>query len=136
MRVVTFADGFVSTTPPDVNGLDQENYTLLNDQAVTNITGLLFDSSEVKSVFFTYELERIGTTTYRQSGQFIAAFNGTWSLTFGNYQGDSIIEDTLTQDYGFVISIDSASGQIKYESGDQAGHTSSKLKLFTLKVVV
>lgn len=134
-KILTFADGFSSASAPTVEGAAQENYVLANNQALTNITGLIFNSSTYKSVFFDYEIERIGTSTYRQAGNFLAVYNGTWSLSFGNYQGDTIIEDSLLNDFNITLSIDSASGQIKYSSGNQAGHTSSKIKLNILKVV-
>ncbi len=134
VRIVNFSDGFVATTAPTVDGGDQENYVLLNNQSITNLTGLLFNSAEYKSVFIDFEIERIGTTTYRQSGSLIAAYNGTWSITFGNYQGDTIVEDTLVNGYNITLSIDGATGQIKYSSGNQVGHVSSKIKLYIVRV--
>lgn len=135
-RIVSFADGFTSASAPVISGAEQENYTLLNNQAVTNVTGLVFDSSSYKSVFFNYEIERIGSTIYRQTGSFIAAFNGSWSLTFGNYQGDQIIDDTLVNLYNITLSINSSTGQIRYSSGNQPGHTSSKIKLYVTRISV
>jgi hypothetical protein len=135
-RVITFSDSFTSASAPVVEGAIQENYVINNNQALTNITGLVFNNAEAKSVFFDFELERIGTTTYRQAGSFIAVYNGTWSLTFGNFQGSEIIESPLANDYGFDLSIDASTGQLKYSSGNQAGHTSSKLKLYIVKVIV
>ena len=132
-RVVSFADGFTSASAPVIAGAEQESYVLLNNQALTNITGLIFDSSIYKSIFFDYEIERIGSAEYRQVGQFVAVYNGSWFLSFGNYTGDSIIEESLENDYGITLSIDS-SGQIKYSSNDLTGHISSKIKLNVLKV--
>jgi hypothetical protein len=134
VRIVNFSDGFVATTAPLVSGAEQENYVLSNNQSLTNITGLSFDSSLFKSIFFDFEIERIGTTTYRQSGSLIAAYNGSWSITFGNYQGDTIVEDTLVNGYNITLSIDGATGQIKYSSGNQVGHVSSKIKLYIVRV--
>lgn len=136
VRTVNFADGFISASAPVVSGADQENYILLNNQALTNITGLLFNNAQYKSVFIDFEIERIGTVTYRQSGSIIAAYNGTWSITFGNYQGDTIIEDTLVNPYSITLSIDPSTGQIKYSSGNQPGHTSSKIKLYLVRVTI
>lgn len=133
-RIVSFADSFTSASAPVISGANQENYVLLNNQAVTNIVGLLFDSSIYKSVFFNYEVERIGSATYRQVGSFIAAFNGTWSLSFGNYQGDQIIDDSLVVPQNITLSINASTGQVSYSSGNQPGHTSSKIKLYIVKV--
>ena len=135
-RVVSFADGFTSASAPVIAGVEQENYTLLNNQVLTNITGLLFDSASCKSVFIDFEVERIGSSTYRQSGSMILVYNGTWSMTFGNYQGDTIIEDVLTEDYGITLSVVGATGQVQYSSNNLPGHTSSKIKLYVLKVTV
>lgn len=136
MRVVTFADGFVSTTPPVIEGEVRETYTLLNNQSSpVNISGLIIDSAEFKSAFINFEIERIGTSTYRQVGSFIAAYNGSWSLTFGNYQGDQIINDSLVNPENITLSIDGTTGQVSYTSGNQTGHTSSKLKIYITKVV-
>lgn len=134
-RIVTFADGFSSATAPVVSGSNLESYALSNNQALTNITGLVFDGSEVKAVFFEYELERIGSSNYRQVGSFIAVYKDSWSISFGNYQGDTIIEDTLVNPESITLSIIGASGQFQYSSGNQSGHTSSKLKLNVLKVI-
>jgi hypothetical protein len=57
-------------------------------------------------------------------------------MTFGNYQGDAIIEDVLTEDYGITLSVVGATGQIQYSSNDLLGHTSSKIKLYVVKVTV
>lgn len=135
-RIVSFADGFTSASAPVVAGAEQENYTLANNQALTNITGLIFSSSAYKSVFVDFEIERIGSSTYRQSGSLILSYNGTWSITFGNYQGDPIIEDVLTEDYGITLSVVGATGQVQYSSNNLPGHTSSKIKLYVVKVTV
>ena len=135
-RIVSFADGFTSASAPVVAGAEQENYTLANNQSLTNITGLIFDSSTYKSVFIDFEIERIGSSTYRQSGSLILSYNGTWSITFGNYQGDPIIEDVLTEDYGITLSVVGATGQVQYSSNNLPGHTSSKIKLYVVKVTV
>jgi hypothetical protein len=135
-RIVSFADGFTSASAPVVAGAEQENYILENNQALTNITGLIFDSSAYKSVFVDFEIERIGSSTYRQSGSLILSYNGTWSITFGNYQGDPIIEDVLTEDYGITLSVVGATGQVQYSSNNLPGHTSSKIKLYVVKVTV
>lgn len=133
-RVVTFSDGFTSASAPSIVGASQENYTLLNNQATTAITGLVFDSTTTKSVFIDYTIDRVGTVERRQSGSMIAVFNGTWSITFGSYQGDTIIADTLVNTYSATLSIHATTGQISYSSGNQAGHVSSSLKIYLVKV--
>lgn len=134
-RVVSFADGFTSASAPDVAGGVQETYALNNNQTLTNITGLVFDNAEYKTAFFDYELERIGSSTYRQSGTFIISYNGSWTLTLGNYQGDSIIESTLLNAWSITLVINSSTGQFQYSSGNLSGHTESNLKLNIVRIL-
>jgi len=133
-RVVNFADGFTSGSEPLISGSALETYTLSNGVGLTNVTGLLFNSLFYKSVFMDFEIERVGTSTYRQTGSLIISYNGTWVMNFGNYQGDSILQDPIVDDYGITLSIDSASGQVKYVSGNQAGHVISKLKVYVTRI--
>ena len=135
-RIVTFADGFTSSSAPSVSGAQQEIYPLLNNQSTTPVAGLIFASSGVKSFFASFELERLGTISYRQAGQMQASFNGTWTLTFGNYSGDSIIDDTLSATKSIVLTIDATTGQLSYSSGNLAGHTASNLRIVITRIEV
>jgi hypothetical protein len=134
VRLVNFADGFTSASEPTVSGGAQETYTLLNNQSLTNISGLVFDSSSIKSVFVNYEIERIGATSKKQVGTFQLAYNSTWEITFGNFQGDEIIEDVLTSDFGITLSVTSL-GQIQYSSNNFGSHVSSKIKLYIVRLI-
>lgn len=133
-RITAFADGFTSASEPSVSGAVQENYILLNNQSLTDIVGLQFDSSSIKSVFFKYELERVGSTSKKQVGTFQLVYNTSWELTFGNYQGDSIIEDVLTEEYGVTLSVTSL-GQIQYTSNNFIGHVSSEIRLYIVRIL-
>lgn len=133
-RITAFADGFTSASEPSVSGAVQENYTLLNNQSLTDVAGLQFDSSSIKSVFFKYELERVGSTSKKQVGTFQLVYNTSWELTFGNYQGDSIIEDVLTEEYGITLSVTSL-GQIQYTSNNFIGHVSSEIRLYIVRIL-
>ena len=62
------------------------------------------------------------------------AYNTSWELTFGNYQGDSIIEDVLTNDYGMTLSVTSL-GQIQYSTNNFIGHVSSEIKLYIVRIL-
>jgi hypothetical protein len=134
VRVTSFSDGFTSASEPSVSGAVQENYVLLNNQSLTNIIGLQFDSASIRSVFFKYEIERVGSTSKKQVGTFQMAYNTSWELTFGNYQGDSIIEDVLTEEYGVALSVTSL-GQIQYSSNNFIGHVSSEIKLYIVRIL-
>lgn len=133
-RITSFADGFTSASEPSVSGAVQENYVLLNNQSLTNIVGLQFDNTSIKSVFFKYELERVGSTSKKQAGTFQLVYNTSWELTFGNYQGDSIIEDVLTEEYGVTLSVTSL-GQLQYSSNNFIGHVSSEIRLYIVRIL-
>jgi hypothetical protein len=133
-RITAFADGFTSASEPSVSGAVQENYTLLNNQSLTNIVGLQFDNTSIKSVFFKYELERVGSTPKKQAGTFQLVYNTSWELTFGNYQGDSIIEDVLAEEYGVTLSVTSL-GQLQYSSNNFIGHVSSEIRLYIVRIL-
>lgn len=135
-RIVNFADGFTSSSAPSVTGVQQENYPLNNNQSTTDVSGLIFASSSVKSFFANFELERLGSVLYRQTGQLQASFNGSWSLDFGNYSGDSIIDDTLSSTEKVVLTIDATTGQVKYSSGNLTGHTASNLRIVITRIEV
>jgi hypothetical protein len=135
-RIVTFADGFTSASAPVIAGGSQENYTLLNNQTGTNITGLVFDSTLYKSAFISAEIERIGSSQFRQTVDIQLYWDGTdWNLTSGNSSGSDILNESITATQHIVLSINS-SGQVSYDSGNLAGHTSSKLKLLIVRVSV
>lgn len=135
VRIVDFADGFSSATNPDIGSPNLEEYTLTNNQATfANIAGLLFDEAEELSVFMDYELERVGSSTYRQAGSMQAIYNGSWSLIFGNFSGDELIQDVITNQQEVIFSL--SGGQMQYKTGNQPGHTQSKLKLNIVRITV
>jgi hypothetical protein len=134
--VIQFSDGFTSATAPVVLGGAQENYEILNNQTGVDISGLIFDSTLYKSAFISAEIERIGSSAYRQTIQIQLYFDGSdWNLTTGNSSGDDILNPSITSPEMITLFIDS-SGQVSYNSGNLAGHTSSKLKLSIVRISV
>jgi len=112
-------------------GSSYKKYTLTNNAGTTNITGLILSSSVFTSASYDFEIERIGSSTFRQIIQAQAIWSGTaWSLTFGNYSGSDIIQDSITSTEQVVLTIHSTTGQIRYSSGNLAGHTKTTLKVF------
>lgn len=126
MRVVNFSDGFTSTTPPTGIGSAQEDYIILNN--VTN--GPLFTMNHAvnKTAFADFELIR---GAFHQSGSMIIAYDGAWSITFGNFSGDDMINDPILSAEQISIHIDAVSGLISYDSGDL---TAGTLKLNITRV--
>ena len=133
-RIVQFADGFSSAGAPVIAGGSQENYTLLNNQTGTNITDLIFDSALYRSAFLSAEIERLGSSEFRQTIEIQLFWDGAdWNLTTGNSSGSDILNDSIISTDQVVLHIDS-SGQISYDSGNLSGHTSSKLKLSIVRI--
>jgi hypothetical protein len=118
--VVGFADGFTSSSSPELIGLGNEYYPLLNNQSSTqNITGLDLDG--YSSAVATFEVERFNNSlSYRQSGTLNFHYDSntdTWSVTIGAYVGDDILKTVLTNDEDVVLSIDN-DGQVGYKTGN------------------
>ena len=135
-RVVTFPDGFTSSSAPSIIGGSQENYTVLNNQTSAALTGFILDSSLYKSAFVTLEIERNGAVSFRQiiQGQFV--YDGAdWFLTTGNSSGDDLLNSSITSPEMISLSIDSL-GDISYSTGNLSGHTSSKLKFSIVRISV
>jgi hypothetical protein len=138
MRVLTFADGFVSASPPDVEGRDQESYNLLNNQ--TNTTLFSIDSAQYKSAFLDFELSRSDVSdSYVQTGSITLFFDGTnWIFSFGLTQNDEIISDSLDNPFNVVFSFTNALGvgTLKYSSGNMGASYNGKLKVLITRVKV
>lgn len=87
-----------------------------NKASVTNIDGLIFDSSKVSQVFIDYVIQRITSSTELvESGVLRAVYlptSLTWSLVTVGTTGPSVSGVTFTID---------ATGRIKYTSTNIAG---------------
>lgn len=135
-RLVTFPDGFTSSSAPSIAGGSQENYIILNNQTGTALTGFNLDPLLYKSAFATLEIERNGAVSFRQIIQLQFVFDGAdWLLTTGNSSGDDLLNSSITNPEMISLSIDSA-GDITYSSGNLSGHTSSKLKFSIVRISV
>jgi hypothetical protein len=118
-RVVTFADGFSSVSPPQTV-VAVEQYNILNNTTLGSI--LTLNSTFYKSVFFDYELRRSSSLgTFLQAGSAIASYNGSWSLSFGNFQGDDIIKSIPSLPEEVNIQLNSVTGELKYDSLNMTG---------------
>jgi hypothetical protein len=137
--IVNFADGFTSASAPTITGGSgpQETYVISNNiSSPTNITGLVFSSTSFRSFFANFRLTRTDTvTSVEQTGTLIGHYDGSaWTLTFGNYDGDSIVASSLVAVTDVVFTITSG-GQVQYTSGNMVGgtHTGS-LKLAITRI--
>lgn len=129
-RLVTFADGFTAASPPDVTPGAQENYNILNNQAVAvalvndDAEQVTFDPTKTKSVFVDYELERLDDDeTYRQQGSLMLINTLTgWEIQYGNYVGDDLLQEAMISAVSHVVlDIDSVTGAMTYLSGEMLG---------------
>lgn len=115
-RVLTFADGFSSATVPQ-DSTYQETYPISNN--ATN--GELF--TLVGSAFFEYELKRKDSLDSKcQTGSItINEKDGVFSVSFGNYSGDTMVVEEIVNDFETVISIDEVTGVLSYDTGAMGG---------------
>lgn len=138
MRTVNFADGFVSTSPPDVEGIAQENYNILNNQV--NATLFTVDASEYKSVFIDFELTRSDVSnSYLQTGSIVLFYNGTsWNYSTLLTQNDDILSASLALPKDVVLSMVTASGvgTLRYSSGNMGASYLGKIRMVVSKVKV
>jgi hypothetical protein len=138
-RLVSFADGFTSASSPTVTGSEQETYVLANNTAsATNITGFLLSSSECKSAFGDFEIERVDSLNeYRMAGSFIAYYDGSaWAVDFGSFSGDNLLVDSITNTSHVILTITSA-GQLQFQTGNMAGTGYvGKIRVSLTKVVL
>lgn len=119
-RVISFADGFTSASVPTGGGSVIESYTIANN--ATSSALFTLDSSTNKSAFADYELRReTSLGVFIQTGSIIFANDGAWSLSFGNYSGDDMIVDTISNTEHVKLSLNSGTGELTYDSGNMSG---------------
>ncbi len=139
---VGWDDGTTTSIVEKVNdlvGSIQIPYTLANNQSVlTNITGLLLDSTKEKSAKFVFEVERVGTSEFRQLIECVAVYKGSaWAFYLNGHNEDGIVQHAgaMTSSEQIELSV-TALGQFQYKSGNLAGHTSSKIKVYQIRMKV
>jgi hypothetical protein len=127
-KILDFSDGFTSTSPPVTVSTDQENFTILNNQ--TNILLFDIDALDFKSaeLFFTLSRADVGNV-YIQTGSAFLNYDGTnWAITFGNFTGSDMIQNSISNPFEVVIYVTNlvGVGSIKYSSGNMgASYTGS-----------
>lgn len=118
--VVDFADGFTSNTSPNLIGLGNETYPILNNQSVpVVIDGLIFGGYSSVSGFV--EIERSnGSDSFRQIIDFKIRkddVSETYGIEFGSYSGDDLQQSSVTLPGQVNLTIDD-DGQMFYTSGN------------------
>lgn len=135
VRVVNFADGFTSASAPTGAGSVIETYTIANN--TTSGAILTLDSSTSKSAFVDYELRRSTSLgVFIQTGSIIFNYDGSWSMSFGNYSGDEMIVDTIVNTEHVKLTLNSGTGALTFDSGNMSGTSySGTLKLNIVRII-
>ena len=137
MRILSFADGFTSSTAPTLAGGSLvETFTIANNTTAGAL--LTFDSTEFKTIFAEYELTRADVGgVYIQQGTIIFAYSGTsWAFQPGNYTGVDMIVDTIANAYEIKLTINSITGVVTYDSGNMSTSYSGGLKLNLTRIAI
>jgi len=123
MRTVSFIDGFTSSSPPDVVGITQEFFEILNNKSsYFNFSGLVFNKDQYQTVKMFCEIERSSSIgSWRQAIDLVFIYNGSWSLTTGLNSGNPLVDDSYVSGELVLFAIDGASGQVSYKSGNLQG---------------
>lgn len=140
MRILSFPDGFTSSSAPLVEGAgSQENFVINNNATAVEL--LTIDSAQYKTYFMDYELIRqdVGGT-YVQQGGIILGYDGSdWVITFGNYQGVDLVQDStgtidVPEKIKLYVSTTLGVCSLKYDSGAMGGSYAGELKLIITRV--
>jgi len=118
-RVLSFSDGFTSASAPAGTAI-QESYTIANNTTTGAI--LTLAQATNKSMFADYELRRVDSGgTFIQSGSFMMNYDGAWTMTYGNYQGDEMLVSTIANTEHVKLTLNSSTGILTYDSGNMVG---------------
>lgn len=118
-RIVQFADGFTSATAPGGATGVIETYSIANNASATTLA--TYDNADFKTVISTYELTRSTSLgTFKQEGSITFTFvSGSWSINYGNYSGNEMIVDSITNTEHITLSF--SGDNLQYTSGNMAG---------------
>lgn len=138
-RIISFSDGFTSSTAPIIAGSStQENFIIANSATATSL--MTIDSVTYKSAFFDYTLKRADVSdSFIQNGKGIMGFDGSsWSITFGNFQNDDLVVDTapVAEQVYFYMTTSLGIGSLVYDSGTMSGTYSGSLSLSIIRITV
>lgn len=147
VRVLNFADGFKSSTPPVLTGsATLEPYDIAN--GASGQTLFTINAAQYKSAFVNYELERSYldgssvTHAYIQRGQLILAYkDSSWSVSFGPLKDDDDdllrrLDETLTSPEQVKLYFTTATGvgSLKCDAGTMGAGYEGKIKLNIVRI--
>ena len=136
-RIISFSDGFTSSTAPSIpGGSSAELINIADDTLAGGVT--TFDSTLYTSGFVDYDLIRTdGTNTYTQKGSIIFSWDGTsWTFQLGSYVGTSMIVETVPTGYEIALYVNASTGEVTYRSGLMGGTYSGKMTFSVTRISI
>lgn len=135
-RIVTFSDSFESATEPSIEGLVQENYTILNNATDESI--LTIDSSVYKSAFIDFELKRSDETdSFIETGSLQLIYDGSsWNYAKNISINSELLVTSLENPEHVVLSFQTTDGvgELKYTSGNMGSSYEGTLKISIVRI--
>lgn len=133
MRIVTFADGFVSTAPPAAEGQYQQSSEVVN---LALNEPLLTMTSEYRSAFIDFEISRTDIfSSFVETGRLTLVFkDNLWNFSVGLTQGDEILNSDEPQGVSFSIENVAGQGILKYTSNEMGASYVGSIKMIISKV--
>jgi hypothetical protein len=137
LRIVSFTDGFTSSTAPIVQGFVQENYTILNNQS-SDVSLFTFNSTSYTSIFVDFQLVRNDSLNkFSQFGTLTIFNDGTaWNLSVGMYNNSDIIQDSITNPEHITLTVSNSGtvGSLNYKSGNMGSSYSGTFKIMATRI--
>jgi hypothetical protein len=136
-RIVTFSDSFVSASEPQIEGVGQENYTIINNAS----SEVLFtiDADNYKSAFFSYELIRKDVSnSYIETGKMQLIYDGTnWNFAKNIFINDELIVSDLVNPEHVVFSMQTTDGvgELIYNSGNMGSNYEGTFRISIVRIV-
>lgn len=101
-------------------------FSVANNQSSSNVTGLIFDKTLIRSAEIHYQVYRAATSSVAQKGILLVIYNGsTWELVSSGQAGDA----------NTVFDINTSSGQVIYTTDNMSGvyDTTNSLMKYNVK---
>jgi hypothetical protein len=137
VRVVEFADSFVSASEPSIEGAGQENYVIENN--ATNEIIFSIDSENYQSAFLSYELIRKDESTFFiETGEMQLIYNGTeWNYARNIFINDEIFVSEITSPEHVVLSMVTTDGvgDLVYNSGNMGLNYEGTFRISIVRIV-
>jgi len=105
------------------NDIPLTSFTILDGQTNQNVTGLVFNLTQVTQFQIEYFIQRNGTATAVETG----IIQGVWDGTNISFSQETTSVDSVATEVGVTFSA-LTTGQFQYSSSVFPGHTGSTMK--------